>query len=256
MKRLLVLFFGLTLTLFLLPRPAHANVTSVCTTTVTGSISCTGSLSTPEDFFAEPFTLTAASTVAVQTYGFGGTALGYTNAAGNVISGGGFDSLVALFSGTGSSDVVSDLPILTDVSGNPIASIPGSTQFFAGCPPAAPNAVIGCGDNKLVATLTPGNYTLLLSDANYVPYAVSPGPMFGCSTLSDCGAPYFGDLSGGAFTTCDTIGDCIADNGNFAVDITGLPPVVTPEPGTFLLYGSGLILMGFLYRRRPFAPAE
>jgi hypothetical protein len=255
MKNLCALFIGLGM--LLLVQPAHANTFSTCTTVASGAISCTGTLDTPEDFFAEPFTLTAASTVTVQTYGFGGTATGFTNAAGNTISGGGFDSLVALFSGLGSSDVLSGITILTDGSGNPIASVPGSTQFFPGCGPAGTVSIGGspvCGDNTLTASLLAGTYTLLLSDANYIPFAVSPGPPIS-TALSDG----FADLSPIVpntnppvhfFQTCDTNLDCVTDAGSFAVDITGLPPVVTPEPGTMLLLGTGLLGIEGLRKRR------
>jgi hypothetical protein len=78
-----------------LTQPAVAGVVSNCTTPGSG-ISCTGSLDTPEDVFLETFSLASTSSVTVQTYRFGGG----TNAAGTTIAPGGFDPLVALFSGT------------------------------------------------------------------------------------------------------------------------------------------------------------
>jgi hypothetical protein len=112
------------LAIFVFVQPVRA---STCTTTGSGVTSCTGSLASPEDFFLEPFTVSGAgpSTITIQTFGFGGG----THAAGNVTSPGGFDSLVALFSDPSET-------ILTDGSGNSIASVPGTTQFFSGCPPA------------------------------------------------------------------------------------------------------------------------
>src|SRR5215471_15185748 len=67
---------------------------AACTTTAAG-VSATGSFTTSEDVFLETFTLAGTTPVTVQTYGFGGG----TNAAGQTIPSGGFDSLVALFSG-------------------------------------------------------------------------------------------------------------------------------------------------------------
>src|SRR5262249_28647789 len=208
--------------------PAAANTISSCTTTGSGTTSCRGTLDTPEDIFLKSFTVPGSGSLAitVQTFGFGGG----TNAAGMVISAGGFDSLVALFSSPPET-------ILT-AGGNPIASVPGSTQFFSGCPPAGTVLIGGtaiCGDNKLTATLSPGTYTLLLADANYVPFAVSPGPPTS-SLLSDG----FADLSGGVFQTCSSNGVCIIRNGNFAVDISSVPLAIVPEPGTLALLTSGL----------------
>jgi hypothetical protein len=211
---------------------------ATCTTTVSGATSCSGTLATPEDFFLEPFSVSGVgpSTVTIQTFGFGGG----TNAAGTVIAAGGFDSLVAVFSGT-------PLSMITDGGGNPIASVPGSTQFAPGCPPAG-TVLIGveviCGDNRLVATLSPGSYTLLLSDADYVPFAVSPGPPIS-SLLSDG----FADLTGGVFQTCNSAGVCISDSANFAVDISGSPLTPVPEPTTMALLTSGLAALVYMRKR-------
>jgi hypothetical protein len=147
---------------------------------------------------------------------------------------------VALFS-------ASPETILTDGAGNPIASVPGSTQFFSGCPPAGIVLIGGsaiCGDNRLTTTLLPGTYELLLTDANYVPFAVSPGPPIS-SQLSDG----FADLSGGVFQTCTNSGACITPSGQFAVDISGVPISAVPEPGSLALLTSGLAIL-VLRRRR------
>jgi hypothetical protein len=233
-----MVFLLCSVAVFAFAQPAAASTFSSCTTTGSGAISCTGTIDTPEDYFLKSFTVSGSGpqAITIQTFGFGGG----TNAAGSVISSGGFDSLVALFSSAPET-------ILTDVSGNPIASVPGSTQFFPGCPPAGTVSIGGittCGDNKLTATLSPGTYTLLLSDANYVPYAVSPGPPFS-SLLSDG----FADLSGGIFQTCTNTGACIGTNGHFAVDISGVPVTPVPEPSTLTLLASSLVVFVFARRR-------
>jgi hypothetical protein len=202
-------------------------------------VSATGTFAATDDVFLETFTLVSSAAVTVQTYGFGGG----TNAAGEVIPAGGFDSLVALFSGppTSSSILMS--------GGNPIASSPATTQFFPGCPPAA-TAAVGtesiCGDNQLTATLAAGNYTLLLSDARYIPLAVSPGDP---SPQDLTSAASYADLTGGVFQTCNDQGDCITTTGNFAVDLLFASPGPIPEPGTLLLLGSGL--MALIWRLKP-----
>jgi hypothetical protein len=226
--------FILCLTALLLGRPAAAGTISSCTTP-SGAISCTGTADTPEDVFLESFTLAGSAAITVQTYGFGGG----TNAAGASIASGGFDSLVALFAG-----IPATASILTDGGGNPIASADNLSLFSPGCPPAGlvtVGSVTGvCGDNKLTAILSAGTYTLLLSDANYVPFAVNPGPPIS-SLLSDG----YGDISGGAFQTCASQVDCNTDSGNFAVDITGLGPTSAPvpEPGTLTLFAAGLAVL-------------
>jgi hypothetical protein len=249
MKKAYAWLFGFLA--LLLVQPTRADSSSCVTTGST--ISCTGNLSAPENVFTDTF-VALGSSVTVQTFGFGGG----TNAAGQVIPAGGFDSLVALFAGMGPTAT-----ILVDGSGNPVASADNLTTLFSpGCPPAG-TVTIGspppvCGDNALVATVTPGlTYTLLLTDANFVPCAVNPGPppAGGCTTLLSANPvdlSQYGDLTGGAFQTCngfDAKGNpiCATDTGNFAVDIS---PAATPEPATLLLLGSGLLAAGWGSRRR------
>jgi hypothetical protein len=234
----------LILSLFLPESSARAGVISCgsgasCTTTAPG-VSAAGTFAIPQDVFLETFTLPASTSVTVRTYGFGGG----TNAAGSVIPPGGFDSLVALFSGppTSASILMS--------GGMSIASAPGTTQFFQGCPPAG-TVAIGiesiCGDNGLTATLAPGNYTLVLSDADYQPFAFNPGD----PSPQDLTSPSsYGDLTGGVFQTCNDGGDCITPNGNFAVDLLFTSPGPVSEPGTLLLLGSGLAALVWKRKRR------
>ena len=200
-----------------------------CVSASGGATSCTGALSDPTQFFEKAFTVSgqAAVNVTIQTYGFGGG----LNANGDLVAPGGFDALVAIFSAAPET-------ILVDGGGNPLASVPGSAQFFPGCGPAGTVAIgtdTACGDSALTVSLSPGNYNLVLSDAGYIPYAVSLGPPTS-SALSDG----FADLTGGVFQTCSSAGACISDTGNFAVDILGLPPAPAPEPSSVILVGAAL----------------
>jgi hypothetical protein len=244
--RLVVFVFGIALA-----GRANATTASGCTTP-TGAISCTGTLSTPEDIFTEIFTLATSATITVQTYGFGGG----TNADHMTITAGGFDSMVALFSGMPTAATI------LQSSGNPIASADNFLLYSPGCPPAGTvtvGTVTGvCGDNTLSAVLAAGTYTMLLTDANFVALAVNPNIFFGPYDLTDTTSSNYGsstnngaynDLSGGVFQTCATDVDCNTDNGNFAVDITGLPVASIPEPSTLLPLATVLACLALLRRR-------
>ena len=206
------------------------------------TLSLTGTLPTPEDIFTQTITLASAGNVTLQTYGFGGG----TNAANQPIAAGGFDSFVGIFSGTGPSSVY-----VNGVSD----STTNYTAANAGCPPAG-TLTVGtvpgvCGDVVLTENLSPGTYTVLLSDANYQP--IAEGETNG--TLGDG----FVDLTGGAFQTCVTLVDCNTDDGNWALDITfpggsgSTSP--TPEPATFCIAGLALLLFAFARRSARALPA-
>jgi hypothetical protein len=212
------------------------------------SVSFTGTLSSPEDVFETTFTLTSADTVTFQTWGFGGG----TNAAGRVISAGGFDPLIALFSGpiaTATADV--------DGFGNPLADADNLVNppwsFVGNCPPAGTVAIgtdNDCGDDFMQTALGAGTYTLLLSDANYIPNAI-----YDNGALSEG----FVDFTGGVFQTCDTDGSCITPNGNYAVDIVSTEAdliTLTPEPSALPLLCIGLAALASLrqLRKRRMSP--
>ena len=126
--------------------------------------------------------------------------------------------------------------ILTDGGGNPIISADNLTLFSPGCPPAGlvtVGAVAGvCGDDTITASLSAGTYTLLLTDANFVPIPVNPGSS----------SPF--DLTD---TTSDNYGSSTG-NGNFAVDISDT--LVTPEPTSVVLLGSAVAGLAYVRRRR------
>lgn len=199
------------------------------------SLSYTGTLSTPENIFETTFTLTAADTVTFQTWSFGGG----TNAAGQTIAPGGFDPLLTLFSGSPAAATIA-----LDGSGNALAD--GDNlynppwSFVGNCPPAGTVAIgsdSDCGDDFMQTPLAAGTYTLVLSDANYIPNAI-----YDNGALSEG----FTDWTEGVFQTCDPDSDaCISPNGNYAVDIVsaGQDIQLTPEPPPLPLLLTGLALL-------------
>jgi MYXO-CTERM domain-containing protein len=204
-----------------------------------GTVSYTGTLSSPEDTFQTTIALSGSQTVTLQTFGFGGG----TNGAGATIPAGGFDPLVAVFAGTGDSATFVD------------ATADTLTNFSPGCGPAGlvtiGSSTGNCGDIFMSENLLPGQYTVLLSDAEYIPNAV-----FDDGTLGEG----FTDLTGGSlpFQTCVDQNNCNTDTQAYALDIdvlSGAPtgPPAVPEPVTPVLAGLGLIglaLAGRLRARR------
>ena len=209
------------------------------------SLSYTGTLSSPEGVFETTFTLMGAATVTFQTWGFGGG----TNAAGQVIPAGGFDPLIALFSGP-----VATATIVVDGSGNPLAdadNLANSPWSYVGnCPPAGTVAIgtnNDCGDDFMQAALGAGTYTLVLTDANYLPNAI-----FDDGALSEG----FVDLTGGVFQTCDPASNaCITPNGNYAVDIVSAGLTTpTPEPSTLPCIGLAVLAGAKRFNSRRMSP--
>ena len=200
-------------------------------TAFAGTQSYTGTLASPEDEAIFTITLTSDGVLGLQTWGFGGG----TNGAGQVISPGGFDPFVGVFSGTGDSAAFIDGT--SDVLSN----------YGGGCPPAGTVSTdgLGCGDVTVSESLAAGTYTVLLTDADYIPAAVFEGPG---GLLGDG----FIDFTGGAFQTCNTDSECITDTANWALDITS-PETVSPvpEPGGFWALGLALLAWGAVNRRRP-----
>jgi len=195
-------------------------------------ISLTGTLNTAEDTFETTVSVATAGTVTLQTWGFGGG----INAAGMVIASGGFDPLVAVFAGTGSGATILN------------GSSDGLSNYssFTGCPPAG-TVTIGsfagqCGDITMVMSLSMGTYTVILSDAEYIPNAIFDNGTFGEG---------FTDLTPGTLPlqTCADQNNCVNDTANWALDITtpGVS-VAAPEPSTLGTACLGLLSLAVFAR--------
>jgi hypothetical protein len=212
-----------------------ACVLSASASAFTTALSYTGTLATPETDEAFTFTLTSSSVVTFQTWGFGGG----TNAAGNAIAPGGFDPLISLFAGSGPN-----INIMTDGVSDPLADADNLLNppwsYVGNCPPGGTVNIGGnsdCGDDYMQTGLSAGTYTLVLTDANYIPFAV-----YDNGNLSEG----FSDLTNGIFQTCDPGNNtCITPNGNYAVDIVS-SGLATPEPVTLPLLGAGLAALAGL----------
>ena len=201
-----------------------AALLALCGAASADTLSFTGSLLSSEDQFSTTITLIAPASVTLQTYGFGGG----TNAAGDIITPGGFDPFVGIFSGTGSSALF--------VNGTSDVL----TSFSPGCPPAGTvtiGAIPGqCGDvNLQFPSLAAGTYTVILTDGEYLPAAVFETPP---AFLGDG----FIDLTAGVFQTCFDSNNCNADTANWALDITVPAAAPVPEPSSIALVALVLAL--------------
>ena len=198
---------------------------------MSATVSYSGTLASAEDIFETTVTLSGPGSLTLQTWGFGGG----TNAAAMAIPAGGFDPLVAVFTGTGGGanfvEGVSD--ILTNFAG------------FIGCPPAG-TVTIGsiagnCGDIQMTLSLSGGPYTILLSEGAFIPNAV-----FDNGTLSEG----FTDLTGGAFQTCLDQVNCNNDTANWAMDVTVSGASQAPEPAAWGTACLGLLGLAVAVRIR------
>ena len=167
-------------------------------------ISRQGSLSDPDQVLLFELSIGSASTLNIQGFGYGGG----INGAGSVVGSGGFDTIVALFYGLGSSAT------LIEFNDDGI------------CPPASFDPITGgCLDSTLYRDL------LLLGD-----YTIALTASFNTPIGSTLGAGFSG---GGSFV--DVFGD--SRTSNYALDVTINSLQQIPEPSSFVLVVTSMLLL-------------
>ena len=193
--------------------------------------SFTGNFNSVNDVQLFTFTVGANSNVVLRTWSYAGG----VNAQGQTIAAGGFDPILALFQGTGSSAIYIDQN--DDDDTGTVAADPITGAFY---------------DTYLeVNDLAPGVYTVSVMD--YANFANGPtlGDGFSGGALGDS------ECTVTAGTYCDATGH--ARDSHWAFDILGVesastpdqPPVSpVPEPSTIALLGSGLAGLVQVARRR------
>ena len=181
------------------------------------NLSFTGQFTLDDDVELFDFSLTAPSTVTVKTLSYGGG----TNAAGDIVSAGGFDPVVSLFDSSG-------LFLLENEDGD---------ILDVGVDPVSENAF----DSFLEASLDPGEYRVALTQFDNLALGSTISDGFAQEGIGDF-TEFFG-CSNGSF--CDADGN--NRTGAWALDIEGVAPATqqpVPEPSTVMLMSSGLLGLG------------
>ena len=196
----------------------YACTVLMATTAAANSFSFIGTFQQDSDVSLFNFTLGASSIVMLDTKSYGGG----TDAVGAVIPSGGFETVLSLFSGSGT--------FITDTT-------------VGSCPPGNIDATTGlCGDASLNQLLGAGNYTVALTEYFNVPNGLTLSAGF----LEDGAGNFTGPVLCGMPGSFLDFG-CNQRNGNFAVDISGsavtsaVAVTAVPEPGSLILTLFGIV---------------
>jgi hypothetical protein len=187
------------------------------------SFSFTGLFFQDDNVRLYAFTLSSPGSVTLETWSYGGG----TDAAGQMVPGGGFDTDLTLFSSSGS---------LVDL-----------TFAGSGCPPGHTDLATGlCGDSLLSQSLGAGKYIVALTEY--------PNTANGTTLSSGFLEDGQGNFTGPAI--CGTAGSfldlgCNQRNANFELDIVGAASAtLVPEPASVVLFGFGLLVISTTIIRR------
>lgn len=197
------------------------------------SFSFTGSLAAGNQVQLFDFTVGATSNVILETWSYAGG----TNAAGTVIARGGFDPILAVFNSTGAIVGQNDdggSHVAADITGAHFDTWLNLTTLAAG--------------NYSVAVMQYDNFA---NGPNFSNGFVEAGNPNFATTFNggSCGTNPFVDVAGAGANSCR--------DSQWAFDILGVEsasvggtPVGTPEPGTLVFLGSGLLGLAAARRRR------
>lgn len=198
---------------------------SISSDVLATNLSFTGTFTADDDVQLFNFTTDGTSSVTLRTYSYAGG----VQADGNVVSGGGFDPILALFDSAG--NLIAEVD---DDSSGTVAEDPNTMSSF---------------DTLLSGVLAAGDYTVAV--VQFDNFANGP-------TLSDGfvmqGDPFFTALTGG----CSNGQFCDVNSANrsneWAFDIlnvVGATQVPIPIPAAIWLFGTGLLgLVGIARRKK------
>ena len=187
------------------------------------SFSFTGTFGADDDVQLFDFSVSIESVVTLRTYSYAGG----TQADGNVVSAGGFDPIMALFDGAGNLIDEND-------DGPSVPSDPNTGGDFD----SELSVLLGVGDYT-VAIMQYDNFSAgsMLSDG-----FVQQGNPFFTNTVD------FGPCSNGQF--CDVGGDNRTNEWAFDILDVDDASTVIPVPAAAWLFGSGLLGMVGVARRK------
>jgi PEP-CTERM motif len=190
--------------------------------------SFSGTFNRDDDVQLFSFSVDVDSSVTMRSWGYAGG----VNAAGQAIARGGFDTIMALFDGSGM------LIDSNDDGSDAVAMDAGTGRNW---------------DAFLQSTLAPGDYRVSLMQFDNF----ASGPSLADGFVRDGTGNYTAGFGCGSPAFCDISGETPFDqrDNHWAFDILNVNHAAAnavPEPGTYAMLLIGLVLLGFVsHRRKP-----